>query len=1763
VNAFNPFTGSVSREITDIDLPASIGEQPLHFERLTTSRYQGGIATPFGPSGNWRHNYLWSIRDGGLNASGEEIIVIDYPSGSSWEFSKPSAGASYLTALSRTQDRVEKIGTSPDRYSLWHADGSRMQFVKQAINNETHYLPEGEYDKYGLFYAYTLDTKNRVTRVTDPAGHYIQMNYAAVGNFTTAFVQFNYSDANATSVSVAGDFNAWNTQAHPMVQNGDDWTITIPVQAGSTSAAVSYQYKLVVDGSTWISDPANPDTFPEGGPSTGNNSLLYVDYSGEDLDYTSSVPVLFEVTAPNASSVSVAGSFNGWNSSTDSLVKNGDVWTLQVDLGQGDHYYKFVIDGNWQTDSVNPFTVPDGYGGHNSHLVVGPRQEAITDIQTSDGRSIFYDYEIITSTATLYAALKTVTYLDNAQAHYTYMSEYIHGGRPKLKSADDPRYPGAGAKIAYEYRQEGVDGFVFKEKSLSTGETLVKLQATGETERRIISGTREEVMTYNGIRFIGRAYDGEAAPVNTYFDNGYGMLQSTTDADGNTTSYERTWEFGIVKKTTYADGSSHERSFTDNNKPFHIATETDALARVTSYQRDTNGRPTRIDYPDGSYESFTYNAFGQALTHRLQNGGSESFAYNAFGQKTSYTDPLGNVSTYTYHTDGRLASVTDPRSNTTSYEYNSRGLKVKESYADANYRAWSYDDYGNLLSVTDETGSITTYMYDEYARKIFEIDPLGHTTEYTYDGGINGCGGCGYREQPDQIISPAGHITEFTYDNDGRRLTETRGLGSPDAATTTYTYDALGRMSTRTDPLGNSWSYTYDNRGRRLTETNPLGKVTSYTYDVQGNQLTRTEPGSAIWTMTYDSMNRLLTRKDPLDQITTLTYDAAGRLASQTDPLNRTTSFTYDLLDRQLQSTHPDSSTTSQSYDAVGNRLTSTDELGRVSSFVYDKRKRLVVVSNNLNEQFDYTYDAAGRRTAEMLPGGLTRHTTYDAAGRVIQVTTANGTADEANISYSYDDDGRMLSSTDAMGQTTNFTYDTLGRQLTVTTPLGLVTSHSYDANGNRLTQTRPDNSQLSWAYDALGRTTSETDAASDTISYTYTPRGQVASITDSRDAVTQFGYDLLDRRTTKTYADNAVEQSSYDAAGQLTQFTTARGVSRSYSYDKRGRLTAINYSDSTPDATYTYNAAGERLSMSNANASIAYNYDGVGRSSGETQTLLGHPLGARTFDLSYNVDSRLTQIDYPGLSAPQVTYGYSLRGQLSSVATSAFNVAYTRRLDEHISAMSYSNGVDNQRSYDLDGRLTETLYRRGSSAPFSKAAYTLNKLGQRTSVERANGSGDSFSYDSKDQLTGIGYEVPTPANGGTAQYAGSFAYDAMGNRTSASDGFNPAVTYTTNNLNQYTSRTSASSAVNPTYDADGNTLTSDGLSLTWDAENRLTKIQPIAAAQGDRRIEYAYDPTGRRVRKTVDLRDNGAWIEESDTHYTYWDWNVIEEHRDIAGASDETRRLIWGEDLSGSFQGAGGVGGLLAQEYGSTRWFYHYDGNGNITELTDNAGSTVATYRYTAFGDVWSSSGSAASKNQYRFSTKPLDEEVLRSSSGAFNAGLYYYGFRYYDPVTGRWPNRDPIGEQGGLNPYGMVGNNPINLVDFDGRVFDWIPILGTIEVAIRSAFGGYPGMNQSDYTDPCSGANNCTSVDACLRNLDIQTFGHTAAFVTPSAVRIGIDIGLGVISAYTGFLPATIVSAIDGIANVTVTVWGADKIKAAGDHAKRDYCKFSRCKG
>jgi RHS repeat-associated protein len=159
-------------------------------------------------------------------------------------------------------------------------------------------------------------------------------------------------------------------------------------------------------------------------------------------------------------------------------------------------------------------------------------------------------------------------------------------------------------------------------------------------------------------------------------------------------------------------------------------------------------------------------------------------------------------------------------------------------------------------------------------------------------------------------------------------------------------------------------------------------------------------------------------------------------------------------------------------------------------------------------------------------------------------------------------------------------------------------------------------------------------------------------------------------------------------------------------------------------------------------------------------------------------------------------------------------------------------------------------------------------------------------------------------------------------------------------------------------------------------------------------------------------------------------DGNVVIQERDINNLPRVT--YTRGNDLSGSLQGAGGIGGLLARSdntqmiIGSptAHAFYHADGNGNVTMLINSYQAIVAKYLYDPFGNTLSLSGSLADANVYRFSSKEWND----------NAGLYYYLYRYYDPNLQRWLNQDPIQERGGLSLYEYVANNPINLIDLLG---------------------------------------------------------------------------------------------------------------------------------
>ena len=160
-------------------------------------------------------------------------------------------------------------------------------------------------------------------------------------------------------------------------------------------------------------------------------------------------------------------------------------------------------------------------------------------------------------------------------------------------------------------------------------------------------------------------------------------------------------------------------------------------------------------------------------------------------------------------------------------------------------------------------------------------------------------------------------------------------------------------------------------------------------------------------------------------------------------------------------------------------------------------------------------------------------------------------------------------------------------------------------------------------------------------------------------------------------------------------------------------------------------------------------------------------------------------------------------------------------------------------------------------------------------------------------------------------------------------------------------------------------------------------------------------------------------------------------------------RSYVWGLDLSGTMDGAGGVGGLLwvtlhtASGPAAGAHFAAYDGNGNVVALVSaTTGTETARYEYGPFGEPIRLTGPAANQNPFRFSTK-------RTCNAT---DLVLYEYRAYNPIIGRWLSRDPIGEEGAINLYVFVANGSTYRVDRHG--LDFIDTVSSWAASAASSF-------------------------------------------------------------------------------------------------------------
>jgi len=386
---------------------------------------------------------------------------------------------------------------------------------------------------------------------------------------------------------------------------------------------------------------------------------------------------------------------------------------------------------------------------------------------------------------------------------------------------------------------------------------------------------------------------------------------------------------------------------------------------------------------------------------------------------------------------------------------------------------------------------------------------------------------------------------------------------------------------------------------------------------------------------------------------------------------------------------------------------------------------------------------------------------------------------------------------------------------------------------------------------------------------------------------------------------------------------------------------------------------------------------------------------------------------------------------------------------------------VESTYTYDMTGQLTDITHKNGGTV-LARSAYTLDVLGRRTAQTREDGITETYGYDTTSQLTSANYESNSPlAKAATPLTRETFAYDALGNRTSTSTAGgvpSPRVSsYTANALNQYTQV----AGVAFTYDANGN-LTNDGKqTYRYDAQNRLLAVESVALTTGAVRAEFAYDTRNRAVARTYyTLSKAGAWVlNQDDSRALTYDtaWNLLAE-RTRNGA--QVGEYIHGQRTDEVLRAE-----LKSSNIPLTACYPLPDGLGSVVALANDSGKVAERIRYSAFGQPTSLSStyqaSASSTSGYRL--------LFTGREWLGAVSLNEHRNRYHNVNLGRWITTDPIRFRGvDINLHRYVNNGPFLHVDPMGLACG---SGSTQDALIPDGFGSW------DFTSACEWHDSCYS--------------------------------------------------------------------------------------
>lgn len=675
-----------------------------------------------------------------------------------------------------------------------------------------------------------------------------------------------------------------------------------------------------------------------------------------------------------------------------------------------------------------------------------------------------------------------------------------------------------------------------------------------------------------------------------------GLMTSETNADNKTTQYQYDL-YGRPTKTIYpvSNSQSGERYQREDALQYYdqiVDTSPDYFDQQNKYlittRIDSHTKTTRLDDNEVSYDDVKhefYNGFGNGvLLGQLDNlSGNElvltQYHYDSMSRPTYVIDTSGNVSTAAYDKWGRAFESTDAFGNlyrtdydiidrkNTSYlvassdinAFRSSGqdsLKrnVLETFSDQwgreisrkGYPNWpnrnavvvqedyTYDHSGNVLTYVDPNRNTTRYQYDRLNRLTSVQDALSQTTSYSYNK-------LGQLQSTTQTDGTKSWVTNKTYDETGLLKTSTDSGANQDV----FNRNKLGQVSVRKNPNNTSINYLYDETGRstmKIAGSSVLKNV--YQFRKFGPSRTEEQRNGSNVITTYSDYNIYGAQRykgaiyDGVVTVVRHEYDDQNRIKNIADAFDYFTHYKYDKT--------------------------------RISKVQTNGTYQLTA-ADNANAQ--YLYEPDGKLKSIIYPrlsdgSVLSTDNQYDAIGRLVKVTNKKGAAVLSEYQYSHDNNGNIISVTDATG-ISNYKYDKLDRLIQVKRSTGETIDYTYDARGNRKTLTE-DDSLLQFAREQT---------------YSFNDWDQLKTVTEGN-VTTEIEYEMQGLRL---YKKTTTETTGGTGNTPVTEKTR-------YAYNNRGQV--ISESNESNQAIASYVWGPDRMLAkrdANTNQKYYYLYNGHG----------------------------------------------------------------------------------------------------------------------------------------------------------------------------------------------------------------------------------------------------------------------------------------------------------------------------------------------------------------------------------------------------------------------------------------------------------------------------------------------------------------------------------------------------------------------------------------